>query len=224
MKKIILICGVVGSGKDYYFNLYKRTHPDKNVHKLKFSNSLIGMAERDFGIILDTPEKYEEFKLKNRRYLQYKSEEVKQRWGIDYFAKAELENISKIGPDDTAIITDFRFPYEIKTILDGTNDKDTEIYVIFCNYHSERYNDETFHISEMMAQGMIENGFPSGVLIDARKSWSRSSYNPMKSKNDYIRAFRELEEAKALDSVYFESLFEEISKIVHNQTIQTLQI
>ena len=224
MKKIILICGVVGSGKDYYFEQYKKEHPNETIHKLKFSSSLVKMAEEEFGVILDTPEKYEEFKLKNRRYLQYTSEEVKQRLGIDYFANAELGNIFKIGPNDTAIITDFRFPYELTTILNNTKSKDTEIYVVLCNYHSSRYNDKILHISEMMAQGMIENGFPSGVLIDARKSWSRSSYNPMKSKNDYIRAFRELEEAKALDSVYFGSLFEEISKTIYNQTIQTLQI
>lgn len=212
MKKIILICGVVGSGKDYYFNLYKRTHPDENVHRLKFSSSLLGFAENEYGIELDTPEKYEEFKLKHRRYLQYKSEEIKQTLGINYFSDVELDKINLMGENDTAIITDFRFPYEIENILNKTNALDTEVYMILCNYHSDRYDDKITHISEMMAQGMIENGFPSGLLINARKSWSRSLYNTMKSKNDYIRAFRELEEAKKLSRDYFELLFERIKE------------
>ena len=117
-----------------------------------------------------------------------------------------------MGENDTAIITDFRFPYEIENILNKTNALDTEVYMVLCNYHSDRYDDKINHISEMMAQGMIENGFPSGLLINARKSWSRSSYNPMKSKNDYIRTFRELEEAKKLSRDYFELLFERIKE------------
>ena len=72
-KKVILVCGVIGSGKDYYAQQYILDNPDESVGIYKLSNKLKDLAELEFGKIDD----YEAFKLKNREWLQNKADEMK---------------------------------------------------------------------------------------------------------------------------------------------------
>lgn len=152
-KKVILVCGVIGSGKDYYAQQYIIDNPDERVGIYKLSNKLKDLAELEFGKIDD----YEAFKLKNREWLQSKADEMKDTYGQTYFAKECFRSI-RFDDYDTIIITDFRFFYELKFFNEASSlFDDFDVYWTFCDYHSERYDDKNTHNSEEMAQVIKNN-------------------------------------------------------------------
>ena len=152
-KKVILVCGVIGSGKDYYAQQYIIDNPDERVGIYKLSNKLKDLAELEFGKIDD----YEAFKLKNREWLQNKADEMKDTYGQTYFAKECFRSI-RFEDYDTIIITDFRFFYEIEFFNEASDlFRDFDVYWTFCDYHSERYDDKNTHNSEEMAQVIKNN-------------------------------------------------------------------
>lgn len=152
-KKVILVCGVIGSGKDYYAQQYILDNPDERVGIYKLSNKLKDLAELEFGKIDD----YETFKLKNREWLQNKADEMKDTYGQTYFAKECFRSI-RFDDYDTIIITDFCFPYELRFFNEASSlFDDFDVYWTFCDYHSERYDDKNTHNSEEMAQVIKNN-------------------------------------------------------------------
>ena len=147
-----MVCGVIGSGKDYYAQQYIINNPDERVGIYKMSSKLKDLAELEFGKI----DNYEDFKLKNREWLQNKADEMKKAYGSQYFAKECFRSI-KFDDYDTIIITDFRFPYEL-SFFHKASELFEDFYVCWtlCDYHSERYDDTNGHNSERMAQ-LIKN-------------------------------------------------------------------
>ena len=158
-KKVILVCGVIGSGKDYYAQQYIIDNPDERVGIYKLSNKLKDLVELEFGKIDD----YEAFKLKNREWLQNKADEMKKIYGDTYFAKECFRSI-RFDDYDTIIITDFRFFYELKFFNEASElFRDFDVYWTLCDYHSERYYDKNTHNSEKMAQFIKNN---KNLLLD----------------------------------------------------------
>lgn len=187
-KKVILVCGVIGSGKDYYAQQYIIDNPDERVGIYKLSNKLKDLAELEFGKIDD----YEAFKLKNREWLQNKADEMKDTYGQTYFAKECFRSI-RFDNYDTIIITDFRFFYELKFFNEASElFRDFDVYWTLCDYHSDRYNDTNGHNSEKMAQELKNN---MGL-------WYHWSENNLYSHNDFERFIFKLKESVFLKAYY----------------------
>lgn len=160
--KITLICGVIGSGKDYIADKIKISP----FHKLKFASLLRDMARN-----IDDCLPYEEWKLdpKNRLFLQRQGDLLKEIYGEDFFAQHISDRIFALSSKSNAkgiqfVISDFRFPYEYETIK--KNFPHAEIQIYLADYHSERYDANNDHCSEKMAQKLLKSGMPINQFID----------------------------------------------------------
>ena len=158
--EIILICGVIGSGKDYVANFVQVPIN----HKMKFAKILRGMADNIAGSTL-----YEDWKKepKNRLFLQKMGDLLKEVYGIDFFAQQVSRDIRCTYDESKKyhfIISDFRFPYEYETIK--KNFPSAKIGIYLADYHSERYDANNDHCSEKMAQKLLKNGMPTNQIID----------------------------------------------------------
>lgn len=161
--KITLICGVIGSGKDYTANQLQID----NWNRLKFADILHNMAF----FIIPYRMPYDEWKIlpKNRLFLQRQGDLLKEIYGEDFFAQWISEEIIKNCENEDIeskdfVISDFRFPYEYETIK--KNFPKAEIQIYLADYHSERYDANNDHCSEKMAQKLLKSGMPINQFID----------------------------------------------------------
>lgn len=160
--KITLICGVIGSGKDYTAGKIKISP----FHRLKFASILRDMARN-----IDDWLPYEEWKIlpQNRLFLQRQGDLLKEIYGMDFFAqhisrKIDLWSDNGNIKDAHFVISDFRFPYEYETIKKNFPKAEIQIYLV--DYHSERYDANNDHCSEKMAQKLLKSGMPINQFID----------------------------------------------------------
>ena len=84
---IILLCGVIGSGKDYYANKYIKDNPDKKVEILRFAEPIRQIAGYVYGFDPSNDVEYADFKEKNRNFLIDLGQGMKNVMGNDIFAK-----------------------------------------------------------------------------------------------------------------------------------------
>lgn len=160
--KITLICGVIGSGKDYAADNIGISP----LYKLKFAGILRGMAYNVAGSV-----PYDEWKIlpKNRLFLQKMGDILKEIYGVDYFAQHISRAINQRSNNDNSkdahfVISDFRFPYEYETIK--ANFPNAKIGIYLADYHSERYDAANDHCSEKMAQKLLKSGMTTNQIID----------------------------------------------------------
>lgn len=162
--KIIFVCGVIKSGKDYYFEEYKRQHPDEEVIEIKLSNPIREMIEIVDGIDLSDKAVYEQWKSipENRQKMVDLGAYLKTVKDKLIFAEIALYNIlhCENGENKTFIISDFRFPFELDPFAHYAYHVDEgDIYVHFCNYKSEGYNSSIDQHTEYMAQWLCRQGY-----------------------------------------------------------------
>lgn len=187
MNKIILVCGVIKSGKDYYVDEYRLTHPDEVVIELKFSNYLREIVELVLGIDLKDKEVYEKWKSvpENRQILVDLGFSMKKKSGKNIFSSAVYNEINSlllsITHNTTFIISDFRFPFE----KDLINENDNyllwlwfDTYVHFCNYKSEQYNGSIDQHTEYMAQWLCSKGYEHNT------HWTLEEFNNLIKEYD----------------------------------------
>ena len=172
--KIIMVCGVIGSGKDYFLEQYKKEHPDEEVVEIKFAEPLKAIISNMYSIDVSDKSKYEEWKNKpeNRLLLQNLAEGIKENLYKDLFAaKATdkigdyIESYDKDISQLTFIISDFRYNEELVTMcnyVDYILYRSYCLYVYFTNYISDRYDKTNTHKSEKMAQDMVKDGYEEG--------------------------------------------------------------
>ena len=129
--KITLICGVIGSGKDYTADKIKISP----FHSIKFASIF-----RDMERNIDDSLPYEEWKIlpQNRRFLQRQGDLLKEIYGMDFFAqhisrKIDLRSDNGNIKDAHFVISDFRFPCEYETIKKNFPRADIEIYLAYYN-------------------------------------------------------------------------------------------
>lgn len=176
--KIIMVCGVIGSGKDYFLEQYKREHPDEDVVEIKFAEPLRAIVSNMYSIDISDKAKYEEWKNKpeNRLLLQNLAEGIKDNLSQTIFAKKAVDKIKDYVFNyyrnegmklPTFIISDFRYKEELDVVFNHTNYIfsslcDCNLYVYFTNYISDRYDKTNTHKSEKMAQDMVKDGYEDG--------------------------------------------------------------
>lgn len=169
--KIILITGVIGSGKDYWAKQYIKEHPNETVKCLHFIATLRDIIEGLYNLPKGDEEAYTAWKSKpeNRSFMVALGREIKRVYGDDFFAERVLDIICSdaycSGKIDTYLISDFRFPIEFWTLFNTFPDK---LEIIFCNYLSDRYELRPEQVSEQMAIWLLEKGLEDRENIDTR--------------------------------------------------------
>lgn len=176
--KIIMVCGVIGSGKDYFLEQYKKEHPDEEVVEIKFAEPLKAIIGNMYSIDVSDKSKYEEWKNKpeNRLLLQNLAEGIKDNLSQTIFAKKAVDRMNEYVFScynrefiklPTFIISDFRYKEELDVVFNYINYTlcsicTYELYVYFTNYISDRYDKTNTHKSEKMAQDMVKDGYETG--------------------------------------------------------------
>lgn len=175
--KLILVTGVIGSGKDYYVQKYQEEHPDELVVHMKFAGALRTIAAESFGEELWDDDIYEKWKAieDNRMFLINLGVSLKKNISEDIFAnilvKQFLRYAKHITTDNiTLIISDFRFPIEFESIcchwdlIDRF--EEVNVQVVLVDYKSPRYAIKKNQVSELMAIWLIEQGYKHGTVWD----------------------------------------------------------
>jgi hypothetical protein len=153
--KVLLVTGVIGSGKDFFAHEYKKNHPEENVEIIRFATPLRNICAKLYNFDANDDIAYEKFKIENRRFMVELGQSMKDELGQELFAKEVVKKLLVREVEDvTFIIPDFRFPIEYLYML-----SDFDIKVVFCNYHSDKYKIIPDQTSEQMAIWMINNGF-----------------------------------------------------------------
>lgn len=154
--KVILVCGVIGSGKDYFVKKYKKDHPEEVVEEKKFAWPIRQFTGKLVGVNLMNEPTYESWKSdpKNRQLLVDVGQYMKEATTEDIWALGVLNQLTE---DKTYIISDFRFPVEYKTICSKH-----QATIHFCNYKSARYTINPNQISERMACFLVSKGLEDG--------------------------------------------------------------
>lgn len=172
--KIILIAGVIGSGKDYWAEQYKKEHPTENIVHLRFAESLRDICEGMFSIPTNDDKAYTDWKNipQNRQFMVDLGQNLKRVYGNDFFAMSVLRKINQLrltstytSNDYTILITDFRFPVEFWTLANYFDTNKPEITVVFKDYHSYRYKLIPEQSSEQMAIWLLERGYKDNDVI-----------------------------------------------------------
>lgn len=170
--KIILITGVIGSGKDYFARQYQEDHPNETVKELKFAASLRDITEGMFDIPKGDESAYEAFKAipANRQFMVALGQNLKRVYGQGFFAERILDMICSdaycAAKIDAYLISDFRFPIEFSTLFSTFPDK---LDITFCDYHSDRYELRPEQVSEQMAIWLLSKGLRDREKISVER-------------------------------------------------------
>jgi hypothetical protein len=170
--KIILLTGVMGSGKDHYANEYIKNHPEERVIKARFAQPLRDIMQIVLRVNFDDEIFYENWKLipDNRQIFLNLSSHLKSIYGQDVLIVATrhyLRMLFAANPKVTVIFTDCRFPFEYYMVKDfiytelknatSSTDYKKILKVIFCNYKSDRYAKKPEQVTERWALNLLEN-------------------------------------------------------------------
>ena len=187
---IICLVGVIGSGKDYFVETYKKEHPKEGVFEIKIGSTLTKIASNIYGVDLSNKELYEKWKYEgnNRIKLITLAESIKLYLGKNIFATQAVRKIADIIREEesqennkiiTFIISDSCFPNDIETVCDtlelfylntisafviygdGTILLDRRIH--FCNFKSPRYSIKKDQPREQFPIFLIDQGFADGT-------------------------------------------------------------
>ena len=158
-----MLCGVIGSGKDFYSHEYARNHPNERVEIIRFATPLRNICAKLYNFDANDEVAYEKFKAENRKIMVDLGQAMKDEMGLDIFAVAAGEKMwPRFKENITFIIPDFRFPVEFGTMMDFFVPN-----VVFCNYHSDRYEINPEQVTEQMAIWLVEQGYQHGQVFSA---------------------------------------------------------
>ncbi len=104
--------------------------------------------------------------LTGRVLLQRLGTEVMRKRDERYWTKAwkeKAKGILEMGHN--VAVADCRFGNEVAEIVSLAEELDVPYKLVFCDYHSKRYNPNMLHESEAMAQGLLKMGYKDGQEI-----------------------------------------------------------
>lgn len=184
MAEIVGFIGVIGGGKNYQKDLLLA----RGYKGLDFKDELIAMTEDLVGfsirddydrfklnlvgltkpkhIILDHPHEItanflETYPLAmtGRRLLQRLGTEAIRKRDADYWVNAWKKKAQEyLAQGHSVAAADVRFANEIAAITSLSKEINVPARIVFCDYRSPRYNAESEHESEWLAQAFLEIG------------------------------------------------------------------
>ena len=170
-KQIVAFVGRAGSGKDYQSNLLV----EKGFKKMSFADALRKIAFTCFGlnfeegigqydylkandcITLTTQDK-EEIKINFRTFLELLGTQGIRHYDNDFWVNCLIKDI-KDSNVKKICISDLRFTNEFIKLHNFAKDNDYDFKCIFCDYHSDRYQDKNDHESAQFSNYLAESGF-----------------------------------------------------------------
>ena len=172
-RKVIAFAGYAGSGKDYQCQQLVKQGDYK---KIAFADALRKIAFANLGLAIEkAPQNYEWMKanpcisvtLKDgtsnsislRKFLEFMGTEGIRYYDNDFWVKCLLKEIDKLDSDINVCISDLRFHNEYQLLKDFCNRKGYEFKLIFCDYHSNRYEEFNTHASACLANFLKDIGY-----------------------------------------------------------------
>ena len=167
-RKVIAFCGFAQSGKGYSC---KRLMTTMGFIKTSFAHTLRDVAFSTLGIPFDEGMlHYEELKktplyndLTFRNILENLGSAVR-KYDEDFWAKGVLKFIQNTPKN--VCIDDLRYPNEYRVLKKYCDANDIDFQLIFCDYHSEGYEDNTPHESAQLAKFLKNRGYEDQEVVD----------------------------------------------------------
>lgn len=168
-KEIVAFVGNAGSGKDYQCDLLVK----RGYQHAAFADALRNIAfscldiegyihEYDYlkknECITITHENGNETKITFRKLLERLGTEGIRKYDNDFWCKALVKTI-KDNNYKKVCISDMRFYNEYKWLKQFAEENGYKFKVIFCDYHSDRYDYNNPHVSARLANYFVDNGY-----------------------------------------------------------------
>ena len=168
VRKVIAFCGNAQSGKGYSC---KRLMTTMGFVKTSFAHALRDIAFSTLDIPFDEGMlHYEELKktkiyedLTFRNILENLGSAVR-KYDEDFWAKGVLTYINNT--PKSVCIDDLRYPNEYRVLKDYCKNNGIEFKLIFCDYHSEGYEENNPHESAQMARFLKGRGYTDQEEVD----------------------------------------------------------
>ena len=169
-KEIVAFIGRAGSGKDYQCKLLV----DKGYKQLAFADALRkiafnvlgltyeeGMAQYDFlkenaCLMVATETRGQSFNF--RRFLELLGTQGIRKYDNDFWCKCLIKDLIN-NPWDKICISDMRFTNEYDYLYEFAKNNNYNYKVIFCDYHSDRYQENNFHESAKMGNWFATHNY-----------------------------------------------------------------
>lgn len=170
VRKIVAFAGYAGSGKDYRCHQLEKLG---NYKKMAFADALRKIAFCTLGFSYEYGmEHYDELKanpvvngLNFRQILERLGTEGIRAYDKDFWAKCLLKDIDEIPEAINICVSDLRFHNEYKYLKEYSDERGYEFEFIFCDYHSDRYQEYNPHASARLAAFLKDVGYEDGDVI-----------------------------------------------------------
>ena len=161
MRKVRAFCGIEKSGKDYSV---KRLVTTMGFKRVAFADLLREMAFNTIGMDFKTGmERYEELKetklindLTFRNILENLGSSIR-KYDENFLPRAVVKFIGSCV--ENVAISDLRYPNEYWLLKKYCEENKIDFKLIFCDYHSEKYNPENKHESTAFANYLKGLGY-----------------------------------------------------------------
>lgn len=167
------------SGKDYRCQQLEK---QGNFKRMAFADTLRDIAFSSLGIPFNEGMKIYEWMKANkcitltfednatysldfRKFLEYMGTEGIRKYDKDFWARALVNRIDGLPEDVNVCVSDLRFHNEYKFLKEYADSHDCEFEFIFCDYHSDRYEENNRHASARLAAFLKEVGYEDGDHI-----------------------------------------------------------
>ena len=169
-KEIVAFVGRAGSGKDYQSDLLVQ----KGYKKMSFANALRKIAFKCFGITLEEgigiydylkandcitlslPE--EDIKINFRQFLEFLGTQGIRAYDEDFWVNCLIKDIKEANVKKICI-SDLRFTNEFIKLKRFAEDNGYIFRCIFCDYHSDRYQENNTHDSAALSNYLATHGY-----------------------------------------------------------------
>ena len=171
MRKIVAFAGKAGSGKDYRCQQLVNTQGYK---KIAFADALRKIAFATMGYTYDYAlEHYDELKktalttngLTMRNIMENLGTEGIRKYDNDFWVRCMIKEIQATPEDTNICISDLRFYNEYEGLSKFCEDNDYKFKLIFCDFHSARYENYNPHASARLAQFLYDLGYRDGEEV-----------------------------------------------------------
>ncbi len=169
-RKIIAFAGKAQSGKTYRCSQLVK---QGNYKQMAFADALRKILFVTLGIPFEEGMlKYEELKktpLYNgqtlRNMLEHLGTEGIRHYDNDFWAKCLIKDIESVPEDINICVSDLRFYNEYKYLKEFCDQRGYDFSFVFCDYHSDGYQDFNPHASARLANFLKEVGYQDGDEI-----------------------------------------------------------
>lgn len=169
-RSIIAFAGFQGSGKDYRCNELVQT---QGYTKLAFATALRRITFTALGYTYEYGmEHYEELKqtelingMTLRNIMEKLGTEGIRHYDNDFWVRCLIHDIEELPEDANVCISDLRFYNEYDGIKQYCDEKGYEFKLIFCDFHSERYDNKNTHASAKLASFLSGIGYKDGAEV-----------------------------------------------------------